>query len=590
MAKTTKQTVKQTEVFKEKYVNTPPGEITVSSSFYYDEMKLDQDLMAKYKDYDKMDEEVIEVSSALDVYADNAVAGGNNLEKEYLVVLGKANPQAQKIIDDLDKTEIKDVIWNIARSTMKYGNWYVEMVVKDDKLVRFKELPVTAMRLNKDEYGRLKNIVQKSTDGSTKKDIPIDIWKCVHFSMNRPYTYGSSTLGRIRRLARQLRMCEDALVMARLSKASRKIIYKVDVTGMNGSEAALYVKKWKANMRKKRVMNPITGEMIEDYNPLRDEEDIFLPVRQNSSTDVTPLEGDANISDIADINFLQNRLFAGLKLPKAYLGFEGDTHNRNVITALDIQFARQVRRLQKVLEKGLRHIYDVAFILGGFNPDEVDYKIIFPTISTIDALTEWQVNQTKLMTAQLLLGMGISLPDEWVLGTLLGLPKSEVETISAYTKKTIKEQEVLDAKQKEEDQQNMLMQQAAAQGTLPPPTAPTPSGLAAPEDYQLTPDDTANINSVDNIPQGGQDYTTLSPEDQAKIDSVDTPEYKLSPDDIKKLNMENSATNNLLMHLLHSNNRLQDLVEDTRLLVTWKLDYEQAQNQIDKLKNEINKK
>jgi hypothetical protein len=518
--------------FKEKYTNIPPGEIELTSNYYYQAMQIEQDLLSKYKEFTAMDDELIEVTSALDIYADNAVSGGTNLEKEFTVVLAKPDKKIQTIIDDIDKTELKDVIWNIARSTLKYGNWFVEVVPKDDKLLRFKELPVEEMRLRKDEYGRLKDIVQKQATG---KEIPIDIWKCVHFSMNRPYSYGTSILNRLRRISRQLRLCEDALVIARLTKATQKIIYKIDVTGMNSIEALAYIKKWKASMRKKRILNPITGEIVNDYNPLRDEEDIFLPVRSQSATDVTPLPGDANISDIADISFLQNRLFAGLKIPKAYMGFEGDTHNRNVITALDIQFARQVRRLQKVLEKGLRHIYDIAFILAGYNPEEIEYKITFPVISTIDALTEWQVNQTKLMTAQLILGMGISLPDEWILSNLLGLPKSEVETIVNYTKETEK-------LQKEEE---------AAQGVL--------QGI------------TGEQTTAQTTPASEQSNT-------------------LTPEDLERLQQsEGNASFKLLAEILRSNKKLQNLMEDTHFLINWKMDYLAAQDNLTKMQKVFNK-
>jgi hypothetical protein len=517
---------------------TPPGEVQLTTSYYYQSMMMENDLLSKYTEYDRIDDDLIEVASALDIYADNATAGGNNLEKEYMVVLQKPNRNYQSVIDNLDKkTELRDIVWSIARSTLKYGNWFVEVVTKDNKVVRFKELPVKQMRILKDNYGRLLKIVQVTENGKT---IPIDIWKIVHFSTNRPYTYGDSILKRLRRVSRQLRLCEDALVIARLTKATQKIIYKVDVTGMTSVEALAYIKKWKTSMSRKKLINPLTGEIVEDFNPLRDEQDVYLPVRQNSPTDVTTLNGDPNISDIADIEFQQNRLFSGLKVPKAYLGFEADTHNRNVISALDVQFARQVRRLQKILEKGLRHIYDIAFILAGYDPESIDYKIVFPTISTIDALTEWQVNQTKLMTAQLLLGMGVSLPDEWILGTLLGLPKSEVDAIVKYTDQITKQQE------KEAAEQPQPGQEGGA--------------------------GTTGQQGLINQPSPEPETTTgMTPEDQQKVDQLFASENPTA----------------MLLQLVKSNARMQSLLENTVDLIEWKMNWVTAQQQIDSLKNQI---
>jgi hypothetical protein len=519
-------------------ITGPTGEIEITSNYYYKRMQIENDLLAKYRDYDQMDNDLIEITSALDIYADNTVSGGNNLDREYQVVLSKPDKKAQKVIDEMERTtEIRDIIWNMARSVLKYGNWYLELIPRNNKIVRIKELPVKEMRIEKDKYGRLLRIYQKSEE--TGMEINLDVWKCVHLSMNRPYTYGQGLLNRLRRISRQLRLCEDALVVARLTKATQKIIYKVDVTGMSSTEALAYIRKWKANMRKRRILNPITGEIISDFNPIRDEEDIYLPVKQNSPTDVTPLAGDANIADIADIEFLQNRLFAGLKLPKAYMGFEGDTHNRNVITALDIQFARQVRRIQKVLVKGLRHIYDIAFIMAGFELDKLDYKIVFPTISTIDELTAWQVNQTKLTVAQLILGLGISLPDAWILGNLMELPKDEVEAIIEYTAQVEKEQK--------EEEARLAAQQTAEEVGFPGTAGGVP-------------------------PEEGEGTEKLTPEDVDRLNSVGKPIVE---------RIEN---------LLKSNPKLYSMVGNITELLEWKREWSELNGQLDAIFNKLYRK
>jgi hypothetical protein len=254
---------------------------------------------------------------------------------------------------------------------------------------------------------------------------------------------------------------------------------------------------------------------------------------------VTPLAGDANIADIADIEFLQNRLFAGLKLPKAYMGFEGDTHNRNVITALDIQFARQVRRIQKVLVKGLRHIYDIAFIIAGFEPDKLDYKIVFPTISTIDELTAWQVNQTKLTVAQLILGLGISLPDAWILGNLMELPKDEVEAIIEYTAQVEKEQK--------EEEARLAAQQTAEEVGFPGTAGGVP-------------------------PEEGEGTEKLTPEDVDRLNSVGKPIVE---------RIEN---------LLKSNPKLYSMVGNITELLEWKREWSELNGQLDAIFNKLYRK
>jgi len=55
------------------------------------------------------------------------------------------------------------------------------------------------------------------------------------------------------------------------------------------------------------------------------DEDYFLPVRGDAtSTRIETLPGGQFTGDIEDLNYIQNKLFAALKIPKSYLGYEGD--------------------------------------------------------------------------------------------------------------------------------------------------------------------------------------------------------------------------------------------------------------------------
>jgi len=155
-------------------------------------------------------------------------------------------------------------------------------------------------------------------------------------------------------------------------------------------------------------------------------------------------------------------------------------------------------------------------------------------------LTEWQVNQTKLMTAQLLLGMGVSLPDEWILGTLLGLPKSEVDAIVKYTDQITKQQE------KEAAEQPQPGQEGGA--------------------------GTTGQQGLINQPSPEPETTTgMTPEDQQKVDQLFASENPTA----------------MLLQLVKSNARMQSLLENTVDLIEWKMNWVTAQQQIDSLKNQI---
>jgi hypothetical protein len=99
------------------------------------------------------------------------------------------------------------------------------------------------------------------------------------------------------------------------------------------------------------------------------------------------------------VKYFLSKLFAALTIPKAYLGYDEGMAGR-VITQLDIQFARSVRRIQWFLSQGIRHIMDVQLMLAGIDPRNVEYDIIFPLVGAEDELQRWQIQQLRLGVRQ----------------------------------------------------------------------------------------------------------------------------------------------------------------------------------------------
>ncbi|WP_368970983.1 portal protein, partial [Bacillus cereus] len=57
-----------------------------------------------------------------------------------------------------------------------------------------------------------------------------------------------------------------------------------------------------------------------------------------------------------DVNYLLNKLFAALKIPKAFLGYEKDLTGKATLAAEDIRFARTVERIQRIVLSELTKI------------------------------------------------------------------------------------------------------------------------------------------------------------------------------------------------------------------------------------------
>ena len=133
------------------------------------------------------------------------------------------------------------------------------------------------------------------------------------------------------------------------------------------------------------------------------------------------------LGQIDDVTHLTNLIFAAFKVPKAYLGFEGETRARKVITHLDIQFARTIRRVQYFLASGLYKLYDVAFALAGLPPGSVIYKIVFPRIGTEDEEMLYTIQQAHASVLQSLSFMGVKMKSKWLLTRVLGLTEDDAD-------------------------------------------------------------------------------------------------------------------------------------------------------------------
>lgn len=405
-------------------------------SFYEQATRLINTRRELYRDYDEMDAECPEFSSAMDIYADNATRGDSD-GSEHLIIKSD-DPRVSKILTDLrDRLGLDQMLWTLARDIAKYGERAEEVVVRElpDKtleIARLKPLPTAYIIPKVDKYGRKQDpaYVQINDEGDAVAEFRD--WQVIYFANkhSRSDLTGRGMGFSARRPFRQLRMMEDAIVIARLTRAHPKYAYMVDTTGLTPKDAQKHLDKLKAKLRKRRLMNPVTGKMDVGFNPLSIEEDIFVAVHSESKADVKVLQGDLTVGNLADLEYMQQKIFTGLKVPKTYLAHEKDTRTRAVVTEQDIQFARSVRRLQFILQDGFRKLFDLELALKGINPKSVNYTVALPVISVVDELRAWQTEQLKMLVAQQF-KLTFWPTDEWILKTLLGYDDEEVASLIA---------------------------------------------------------------------------------------------------------------------------------------------------------------
>ena len=79
----------------------------------------------------------------------------------------------------------------------------------------------------------------------------------------------------------------------------------------------------KQRLRSNTIVDSATGRIDARYSPLSVEMDYFIPRRGNDSgTEITTLAGGQHVSATEDVEYIQRKLFAALKVPRAYLGYD----------------------------------------------------------------------------------------------------------------------------------------------------------------------------------------------------------------------------------------------------------------------------
>lgn len=409
------------------------GGMNSAFSFLQERLAIAQERRNIYREYDEMQDDFPEVNSAMDIYADNVVAT-DAYTTDIVSILTEDEQVGALFLVVKQLLKIDRGMRTRAREIALGGEHFDEIVYDTSGfLSRWKPLPTPSMIRNTTEFGVLPQEEAFSQVNDANQDVlNFADWQVVHYRLlRRPDDdYGTGLLYPIRRLSKRLRLAEDALLITRLTRAHKKLVFEIPVDNMAPAERRKYINDVKREYRKRRVVNPRTQRLDLENNPLAAEDDIFLGSTKDNKVEVKEIAADPSVGTINDIEFWQNKLFSALMVPKAYLGLERDINAKATLTEQDVQFSRTVHRVQMALQEGLQDLFDRALILAGFNPDEVEYTLAFPAISLIDELRNWEIESLKIQIAAEYKDL-IRPSDRWILINLLGFSTTEADSIIA---------------------------------------------------------------------------------------------------------------------------------------------------------------
>jgi len=326
-----------------------------------------------------------EISTALDIYAEESTTANQD---GYILQIYSESKRIKGILADLFNNTL-DINTNLpmwTRNTCKYGDNFVYLKLDPEKgIVGCMQLP--NIEIERLERGMQAKSINAEVDPKSKglkfhwkaKDMEFNSWEIAHFRLlgdDRKLPYGTSMLEKARRIWKQLMLSEDAMLIYRTSRAPERRVFKVFVGNMDDKDVEPYVQRVANKFKRDQVVDSKTGNVDLRFNQMAVDQDYFVPVRDPAQTmPIETLPGAQNLSEIADIEYIQKKLVTALRVPKAYLGFEEVVGDGKNLSLQDIRFARTINRIQKSMIAEMNKIAIIHLFLLGFEDELQNFTL-----------------------------------------------------------------------------------------------------------------------------------------------------------------------------------------------------------------------
>ena len=353
-----------------------------------------------YSDYEAMDSDPF-IASCLDILADEAT-----LRNEYNEVLSikSSDENIQRVLYNLyyDVLNIEFNLWSWIRNMCKYGDFFLKLEISEEFGV-YNVLPYTVYHMVRhegvdkdnptkvtftiDPDGLASSMDPNYIPNSNKSVINLDNYEVAHFRLiadTNYLPYGRSYIEPARKIYKQMTLMEDAMLIHRIMRAPEKRMFYINVGAIPPNEVEQFMQKTINSIKKTPYIDPQTGDYNLKFNMMNMMEDFYLPVRGgDTSTKIETTKG-LEYDGIKDVEYLRDKMFAALKVPKAYFGFEKDLSGKATLAAEDIRFARTVERIQRIVESELTKIALVHLYAQGFRGESLtNFEIKLSTASII---------------------------------------------------------------------------------------------------------------------------------------------------------------------------------------------------------------
>ena len=436
----TLQTNALVDRFTKIYTTSGAGIYNVNNVYNYQTLRVQL-----YTDYESMDTDAI-VASALDIIADECTLKNEHGE---MLHIRSADENIQKILYNLfyDVLNIEFNLWSWARNMCKYGDFYLKLEIAE-KFGVYNVIPFSAYSIIREEgtdinnptYVRFKydptsvsGITTPQTQyalGTATADIYFENYEMAHFRLISDVNYlpyGRSYLEPGRKIFKQMVLMEDAMLIHRIVRAPEKRIFYMNVGAIPPNEVEAFMQKTVQKLKKVPYVDPQTGQYNLKYNMMNMMEDFYIPVRGNDqSTRIESAKG-MEYNGIEDVAYLRDKLFAALKIPKAFMGYEKDLTGKATLAAEDIRFARTVERIQRILLSELTKIALVHLYSQGYDGESLtNFDLSLTTPSIIYDQERVNLMKEKVDLASQIMENNL-LPTDWIYDNLFHFSEDQYD-------------------------------------------------------------------------------------------------------------------------------------------------------------------
>ena len=407
-----------------------------------------------YSDYDAMDMDAI-IASALDIVADEATLKNDMGE---VLSIKSADEDIQKILYNLfyDVLNIEFNLWSWIRNMCKYGDFFLKLEIAE-KFGVYNVIPYTAFHIERIEgnigmdadTGKEHNpqdvrfrfepdgvstssygYYNVPNSGNQASSIIFDNYEMAHFRLLSDMNflpYGRSYIEPARKLFKQYTLMEDAMLIHRIVRAPEKRIFYMNVGAIPPNEVDAFMEKTLSKLKRTPFVDEKTGEYNLKYNMQNILEDFYIPVRGNDqATKIENLNG-LQWDGIQDVEYLRDKLFAALKVPKQFMGYDENADGKATLAAQDIRFARTIERIQRIIVSELYKIALVHLYTQGYRDEQLgNFELSLTNPSIIYDQERIALMKEKVDLAAQMVETNL-LPTDWIYENIFHLSEDQFE-------------------------------------------------------------------------------------------------------------------------------------------------------------------